>query len=108
MADSYGITLTTPDGEPVKNALTEIIQITTINDASDQFITNTTDSYPLVLYQAAVAASQIAFYLFQLMTGTYVFNILYLFGIPPVFIVPIAVIYIILLARSLIALIRGI
>jgi len=42
------------------------------------------------------------------MTGTYVFNLLYLFGIPPIFIVPIGVIYTILLAIMVIAKIRGV
>jgi len=109
LADSYGITLTAPDGTPIANALQDIIRISNINTASttiNQTATNSTGI--LTAVNLVVGSAQIAITLFQLMTGTYVFNLLYLFGVPAVFIVPIAVIYVILLAIMVIAKIRGV
>lgn len=109
MADSYGITLTAPDGTVVKNGLTDIIQIGNINTFSNAVNNTATNSTGLLnAVDLVVAAATVASSLFQLMTGAYVFNILYLFGVPAVFIVPIVVIYYIILARAVIALIRGI
>ena len=107
LADSYGITLTAPDGTVIKNAMTDIIRISNINTMSLQVANSTSNQTGLSLDPIFYAAS-IAWSLFQLLTGTYVFNILYLFGVPPVFIVPIGVIYMVMLARTVIALIRGI
>lgn len=109
LADSYGITLTAPDGTVIRNGLEDIIQISNINSAANSVNSTSTNQTGLITtVDLVVAAAEVAVTLFQLLTGTYVFNILYLFGIPAVFIVPIAVIYIILLARTVIALIRGV
>ena len=109
LADSYGITLTAPDGTPIANGLQDIIRISNINTAST-VINNTATNQTGILTAVGlvVGAAQIAVTLFQLMTGTYVFNLLSLFGVPSVFIVPIAVIYTILLAIMIIAKIRGV
>lgn len=109
LADSYGITLTAPDGTPIENGLQDIIRISNLNTASST-INNTATNQTGILtaVNLVVGSAQIAITLFQLMTGTYVFNLLYLFGVPAVFIVPIAVIYVILLAIMVIAKIRGV
>lgn len=109
LADSYGITLTAPDGTVIENGLQDIIQISNINTAAvsiNQTATNATGL--LTAVDLVVGAADVAVTLFQLMTGTYVFNLLSLFGIPPVFIIPIGVIYTILLAIMIIAKIRGV
>lgn len=109
LADSFGITLTAPDGTVIKNGLQDIIQISNINTAATSVNNTATNQTGLLSsVNLLVGAATIAVTIFQLLTGTYVFNILYLFGIPAVFIVPISVIYMILLARTVIALIRGI
>ena len=107
LADSYGIILTAPDGTVIKNAMQDIIKISNINTMSTQ-VNSTVGNFSGITLEPVLNAAAIAWSLFQLLTGTYVFNILYLFGIPPVFIVPIGVIYMIMLARTVIALIRGI
>ena len=106
LADSYGITLTAPDGTIIKNALLDYINTNTINQfSSNVTASNNGTSWGL---EPIIQAANIATFLFYLITGTYIFNILYLFGVPAIFIIPIVVIYFILLARSIIALIRGI
>ena len=106
MADSYGITLTAPDGTVIKNALLEYINEDQINTfSSNVTASNNGTSWGL---EPIIQAGNIATFLFYLLTGTLIFNFLYLFGVPAIFIIPIVVIYFILLARSIIALIRGV
>ena len=106
LADSYGITLTAPDGTIIKNALLEYVREDTLNT----FSTNVTASNNGTSWglEPILQAANIATFLFYLLTGTYIFNILYLFGVPGIFIIPIVIIYFILLGRAIIALIRGI
>ena len=106
MADSYGIVLTAPDGTVIKNALLEYINEDQINTFSQNVTaSNNGTSWGL---EPIIQAGNIATFLFYLLTGTLIFNFLYLFGVPAIFIIPIVVIYFILLARSIIALIRGV
>ena len=106
MADSYGIVLTAPDGTVIKNALLEYINEDQINTfSSNVTASNNGSSWGL---EPIIQAGNIATFLFYLLTGTLIFNFLYLFGVPAIFIIPIVVIYFILLARSIIALIRGV
>lgn len=106
MADSYGITLTAPDGTPIKNALLDYIN----EDQLNTFSSNVTSSNNGTSWglEPIIQAGNIATFLFYLLTGTLIFNFLYLFGVPAIFIIPIVIIYFILLARSVIALIRGV
>ena len=106
MADSYGIVLTAPDGTVIKNALLEYINEDEINTFSQNVTaSNNGTSWGL---EPIIQAGNIATFLFYLLTGTLIFNFLYLFGVPAIFIIPIVVFYFILLARAIIALIRGV
>ena len=106
MADSYGIVLTAPDGTVIKNALLEYINEDQINTfSSNVTASNNGTSWGL---EPIIQAGNIATFLFYLLTGTLIFNFLYLFGVPAIFIIPIVVFYFILLARAIIALIRGV
>lgn len=110
LADSYGITLTAPDGTVIKNALLDYVQEDTLNT----FASNVSGSQSYVGgnstwgLEPIIQAGNIATFIFFLLTGTYIFNIMYLFGIPVIFIAPIVIIYFVLLGRSIIALIRGV
>ena len=105
MADSYGITLKTTDGTPLKGNLLDIIKIETVNTR----IQNTTGTPEnTFILDPVFAGAQIAWNFFLLLTGTYIFNLLYLFGIPTIFIVAISVPYMFLLINTIIAKIRGV
>ena len=106
LADSYGITLTAPDGTVIKSSLIDSIKIQNINKMYNDV--NNLKNGTSFIFDVLTTGSQIAFELFTLLTGTYIFNIMYLFGIPAIFIIPIAVVYVILLVRALIALVRGV
>lgn len=53
-------------------------------------------------------AARVAWLLFQVITGTYIFQILTFFGIPEIFVAGISMVYVIMLARTIIAYLRGI
>jgi len=63
---------------------------------------------PSVVNNPIAAAANIAYLLFGIITGTYIFNILTFMGVPIEFVGGIIMIYIIMLARTVIALLRGI
>ena len=112
LGDVFGTTLTSPvTGAPLKsnligtNGTGGIISISTINTQQQNITSitrNNTVSNPI-----GTAAGQ-AWELLQILTGTYIFNVLSLLGIPSIFISGIVVLYVILLARAIIAYIRGI
>lgn len=114
MADSYGITLETPDGSPVRSGVLDFINQDFVNTFSSNATqqVNQTSGLPggatFFIDNPVVAGATMAWELFLLMTGTYIFNLLYLFGMPPIFIVMITVPYMFLLVNTLIAKIRGV
>ena len=109
IADSYNITITNQDGQIVKSEVLDFINLEAI-DTSLENVTSVggTDDPTFFVYQSVIAAAGFAWELFLLLTGTYIFNILYLFGVPVPFIVGFVAIYGIMLIRTLIAYIRGI
>lgn len=108
LADSYGIVMTSPDGEPVKSTVIDNIKIDNLNSAASSIGNPNNINETAFIDNPIFAGATIAWELFLLLTGTYVFNILYQFGIPVIFIVPISAVYIILLANTLIVKIRGV
>ena len=53
-------------------------------------------------------AAFVAWELITLMTGTYIFYIMYLFGVPLIFVLGMTILYGFLLARAIIGYVRGI
>ena len=107
ISDVFGSTLTSPvTGQPIKsNVLSSVININLINQQQQNITSNSRNA--TVTNPIGTAASM-AWELMQILTGTYIFNILYLLGVPAIAISGMVVIYIILLARAIIAYIRGI
>ena len=110
-ADVLGIQLTNAAGQEIKTPLIDdIIQMNTVNTVTTN-IANATDAENSTL-DAVENAFQIGFNvgkdIILLMTGTYIFNLLYLMGVPAIFVVPMVVIYVLLLGRALIAYVRGV
>lgn len=105
LADIYGITLTNWQGQELKNPLLEIADTSGLN----VILTNVTDTDPATVQTDPItAAAQITYQLFLVLTGTYVFNVLYFLGVPFIVVSGLAVIYLILLARALIGYLRGV
>src|SRR3972149_1838922 len=90
LADSYGITLRAPDGTPIRSSIIDYIQIGNINAAVSTMsnINNGTSIIDAII-TAAYVGYQLGWELFLLLFGFYIFNVLSLFGIPALFIIPI-------------------
>lgn len=109
LADVFGITMTAPDGTPIRNPIITMIHTDTLNTITSNIVgANSTQGNLVTGIERAFA---IGFYLgleiFQLATGTYIFNILYLFGVPPIVIAGLVVLFVIILGVEIIARIRG-
>ena len=103
--DSFGITMTNLEGTPIQSSLLGIIDTDNLNSVTNQL--NTINGTQAESDPVTVAAGLVVEVL-QLMTGTYIFNMLFLFGVPPIFVYGMVTIYAIMLFRTLIAYLRGI
>jgi hypothetical protein len=109
-ADPFGYEITNFEGVTIKDEILGFMNVTNVNtitgDIADaQSQSNSTldaveNSFNLGL--------NIGFLGVQILTGTVIFNILYIFGIPAIFIAGMVVIYAFLLVDAIIARIRGI
>ena len=108
-ADSYGLTLRAPDGTPIKPFLLDTVRVPTINTITSNVTQSNETAFIL---DPVIAGATIAWQLFQLLTGTYIFNLIYLFaGASPLIISIIAgitILYVFLAINTLIAKIRGV
>ena len=109
-ADVLGIELRNADGVPLRSSIIDILDMDEVNSVTAN-IANATDAENSTL-DAIENAFQLGYNvgkdLLLLLTGTYIFNILYFMGVPAIFIVPMVVIYVFMLGRTLIAYIRGV
>lgn len=108
-ADVMGITLTNSEGVPLKPSILAFINIENINEitaniAGSQSQENSTLS---PVDNAFAVGYYVGWQLITLLTGTYIFNVLFLLGVPAIAIAPMVIIYVFLLGRALIAYIRG-
>ena len=100
-----GVTMTDINGDPLKSSILTTIQVDQLNTSAQNVIgTNQTS----IVSDPITAAAGIAWELILLMTGTYVFQVAYLLGIPSILIAGMVLLYIILLMRTIIAYLRGI
>ena len=104
-ADVFGVTLTSFNGTPIKSNLLSIININQIN-TSELNVTSTNRAS--IVSNPVTAAAGVAWELILLISGTYVFNILYLLGVPAIFVAGLVAIYMMLLIRAVVGYIRGI
>lgn len=107
-ADAYGITLLDFQGHPLKDIILQITNIGTVNTlVGEANSLNSTNIGGNPLGVASGIAS-LAVTLVELVTGTYVFDILYHLGVPVIFVVGMIILYVALLARAILGWIRGV
>lgn len=108
-SDFFGFTMTSFTGVPLKPAILGFIDTDNFNEITNDVLTinSTTDSALDGINRAFVMGSNLALEAFQLITGTYIFNILYIFDVPPIAIAMLMAIYFILALRQLISIIRN-
>ena len=105
LGDQFGITMTSMNGVPIKSNLLAITDIDTLNIIGANVTgTNATT----IRANPVVAAAEIAYELFLLITGTYIFNMLLLFDVPVVFVAGMIFIYVLLMIRAVVGYLRGV
>lgn len=105
IADIFGITLVNFEGQPIQSSLLQIIDTGNINIVTGNL--NTLNETKIET-DPITAAAELVWDMLTLLTGTYIFNLLSLFGIPDIVIAGMVIIYSIMLFRTLIAYLRGI
>lgn len=108
-ADTYGIELVGVDGLPLQPRALDDVDFTTINQITTSIRdAQSQENSTLGPVDNAFAIGYYAgWQLFQLMTGTYVFNILVYMGVEPIYVAPIVIVYVFMIGIWLIAKIRG-
>tara|TARA_B100001123_G_C15297354_1_gene1019721 strand:- start:938 stop:1330 length:393 start_codon:yes stop_codon:yes gene_type:complete len=105
IGDVMGVEMTDINGDPLKSSILTTIQVDQLTTSAQNVVgTNQT----AVTQDPITAAAGIAWELILLMTGTYVFHIAYLLGIPGIIVTGMVMLYIILLMRTIIAYLRGV
>ena len=112
IADVFDITLVSPiSGVPVESHIVGFVDEDNINTISENIVTGnftTNSTYYNKVETFTTAAAYVAWELITLLSGTYIFNFMYLMGVPAFFVAAFVILYLILLARTIIGLVRGI
>lgn len=102
------------DGEPdnvvLKSHLLTIVDQDEINEVSQNIISanyTSNSTFYDKIETGTTAMFFVAWEVITLLSGTYIFNLLYLMGIPPMFIGFFVILYVVLLGRAIILYIRG-
>ena len=110
VGDIYGVTLTNYAGTPIKSAVLDFVNQDTLNTVTEAIadVNSTRNTTLDAVTQSFELGLTIGFELLTLLTGTYIFNFLYLMGVPAIMIAGMVLIYVILLGRAIIAYLRGV
>jgi hypothetical protein len=104
-ADMVGIELVNADNVGLGPSIETILDIDQINTSTSGIVNlNQTG----VTQDPISTAANLTWDILQLLTGTYIFNVLALLGIPAIVIAGLVIIYTMLLFRALIGYLRGI
>ena len=111
LADTFGITMTNMEGTPIKSALHGFIKDDNINERTQNIVSadfQGNSTYYDRVETFTTGAAFVAWELVTLMTGTYIFYIMFLFGVPEIFVLVFVTLYVLLLARAILGYFRGI
>ena len=111
MADTIGLEMTNMDGVPIKSALHGFINDDEINTRTQNIVSadfQGNSTYYDKVETFTTGAAFVAWELVSLMTGTYIFYIMFLFGVPEIFVLVFVTLYVLLLARAILGYVRGI
>jgi len=105
LADSFGVVMTSYDGTPLKSNILQTADFERFTDISEDVLqTNSTT----IRTNPVIAAAEIIYELFQILTGTYIFQVLSILGVPAIFVTAIIFIYFIFMIRAVVLFLRGI
>ena len=105
IGDVYGIPIVNFEGVEMRSNILDVINtgnLNTVTGSLNSLNQTTITDNPIV------AAGGLVWDIVTLLTGTYIFNMLLFFGVPPIFIGGMVVIYSLMLFRTLIGYLRGV
>lgn len=110
VGDVYDVTLRSTDGTEIRSSILEYLNTGTLNTVTGEIaqVNNTRNSTLDAVTDSFEIGITIAFEILTLLTGTYIFNLLYLLGVPPIFLAGLIAMYAIMLGRAIIAYVRGV
>lgn len=112
LAQTYHVTLVSPaTGDPITSDIVNYLQQDSFNEVSENIVTanfTTNSTFFDRVETFTTGAAFVAWELITLMTGTYIFYILFLMGVPLWMVTAFISIYILLLARAILGYVRGI
>ena len=97
LADTFGITMTNMEGTPIKSALHGFIKDDEINERTQNIVSANfqgNSTYFDKVETFTTGAAFVAWELVTLMTGTYIFYIMFLFGVPEIFVLVFVTLYV--------------
>lgn len=101
----FGIEMVNYEGAPIRSNLLKIVdtdKLSSVTNNLNMFNGTAAEENPIT------AAAGLVVDILALMTGSYIFNILFMFGVPPIFVEGMIVIYALILIRALVAYLRGV
>lgn len=109
-ADQYDITLTNYQGVEIKSNLLDILDLDNLNTiTADMAAAQGQENGTLSPVENAFNIGMfVGWELLGILTGTYIFNFMYLMGVPAIVIGGILLVYFIMVGRTIIAYIRGV
>lgn len=107
--DYYWFTITSFSGAPLKSNLLTFLNGDALNTVTSQIANTSAQSNSTLdaITNAYNLATGVGFEVLQILTGTYIFNLLYIFDLPAIFIGGLLVLFVLMAAIGIIAYIRG-
>ena len=102
-ADVFGITLRNHEGTAIQSEIISLIRVNDLNTLTNAIISSDFSN----ITQNVTTVAAVTWELLQILTGTYIFNLLFLLGVPLIAISPMIILYALLLARLIIGYVRG-
>lgn len=111
VADVFNIELVSIYGVPLESKIVQFmdegnLNQRTVNVVNANFTTNSTFYDRVETF--TTGAAFVAWELVQILTGTYIFNVMQLLGVPAQFVTVFVIAYTLILARTIIGYVRGI
>ena len=110
IGDVIDVEITSLSGTPLQSHILHLIDQEDINERTSNIVSGNYQQNSTFYDRVETFTTSTAFVAWEIVTllsGTYIFNLLTLFDIPPFFVSIVTLVYIILLARAIIGYVRG-
>lgn len=106
----FDITITNWEGAPVQSTIIALIDMNELNTITGDFANAESQSNSTLapIENAFNIGLAVGWEILTLLTGTYIFNFIYFMGVPWYFVAGMAIVYFMMLGRTIIAYIRGV